>query len=148
RDRCDDPLSRRGGVLRPDRPHARRAFDRARHARGVACANSTRARCDRRGGVREGRRASTNRGGMNTTRIRTLIGKELRELVRDPVTLGLAVLMPLVMLFLFGYAVNLDVEDVGLGVYDEDLSPASRDLISRFSATPYFKLRRRFESTH
>ena len=85
---------------------------------------------------------------MNTTRIRTLIGKELRELVRDPVTVGLAVLMPLVMLFLFGYAVNLDVEDVGLGVYDEDLSPASRDLISRFSATPYFKLRRRFESPH
>lgn len=85
---------------------------------------------------------------MKASRILTLIDKELRELVRDPVTAGLAVLMPLVMLFLFGYAVNLDVEGVGLGVYDDDLTPASRDLVDRFSSTPYFELRRRFESVH
>ena len=83
---------------------------------------------------------------MNATRIRALAGKELRELVRDPITLGLCAVMPLVMLFLFGYAVNLDVEGVALGVYDEDHTPASRALIDRFAATPYFELREEYES--
>jgi ABC-2 type transport system permease protein len=83
---------------------------------------------------------------MSLTRIRALIGKELKELLRDPITLGLCIFMPLVMLFLFGYAVNLDVENVRFGVYDEDKTPASRDLVDRFSATPYFALRRHFGS--
>lgn len=83
---------------------------------------------------------------MNFGRVHALIGKEFRELLRDPITLGLCVIMPLVMLFLFGYAVNLDVEDVALGVYDEDHTPASRGLINRFAATPYFEQRRDFRS--
>ncbi len=83
---------------------------------------------------------------MNLRRIHALIGKELRELLRDPITLGLCAIMPLVMLFLFGYAVNLDVEDVAFGVYDDDRTSASRELIDRFAATPYFELRREFDS--
>lgn len=83
---------------------------------------------------------------MNARRIRALTAKELRELVRDPITLGLCAVMPLIMLFLFGYAVNLDVEDVAFGVYDEDRTPASRDLVDRFAATPYFALRRELAS--
>jgi len=83
---------------------------------------------------------------MSPRRVHALVGKELRELLRDPITLALCIAMPLVMLFLFGYAVNLDVEDVSLGVLDEDRTPASRDLIDRFEATPYFELRRDFES--
>tara|TARA_R110002110_G_C13462523_1_gene718425 strand:- start:1164 stop:2261 length:1098 start_codon:yes stop_codon:yes gene_type:complete len=76
---------------------------------------------------------------MSPRRIQALVDKELRELVRDPITLGLCAVMPLVMLFLFGYAVNLDVENVAFAVYDEDRSPASRDLAARFAATPYFE---------
>ena len=83
---------------------------------------------------------------MNGSRIRALAGKELRELVRDPITLGLCLIMPLVMLFLFGYAVNLDVDGVALGVYDGDKTPASRALVDRFAATPYFELRDEFQS--
>lgn len=44
--------------------------------------------------------------------------------------------MTLVILFLFGYAVNLDVEGVALGVYDEDRTSASRELVDRFAPTP------------
>jgi len=83
---------------------------------------------------------------MNFVRIQALVGKELRELVRDPITLGLCAVMPLVMLFLFGYAVNLDVEGIAFGVYDEDHTPASRMLIDRFAATPYFELREELDS--
>jgi len=74
---------------------------------------------------------------MSPRRVHALVGKELRELLRDPITLALCIAMPLVMLFLFGYAVNLDVEDVSLGVLDEDRTPASRDLIDRFEATRF-----------
>lgn len=83
---------------------------------------------------------------MNSRRIHALVGKELRELLRDPITLGLCVAMPLVMLFLFGYAVNLDVNDVAFGVYDQDRTPASRELIDRFAATSYFERNRDFLS--
>ncbi|MBK79989.1 MAG: ABC transporter permease [Gammaproteobacteria bacterium] len=83
---------------------------------------------------------------MKPARVITLIGKEGRELIRDPITLGLCAVMPLIMLFLFGYAVNLDVENVAMGVYDEDRTPASRDLTERFAATDYFDLRRTFGS--
>lgn len=83
---------------------------------------------------------------MNLRRIHALVGKELRELLRDPITLGLCAAMPLVMLFLFGYAVNLDVENVAFGVYDEDRTPASRELVDRFAATRYFEQRRDLES--
>jgi len=85
---------------------------------------------------------------MNLRRVGALIGKEVRELVRDPITLWLALLMPLVMLFLFGYAVTLDVKGVSIGVYDEDRSPASRELAARFAATENFSITRRFASMH
>ena len=55
---------------------------------------------------------------MKAHRLGALIVKESRELIRDPVTIALAVIMPLIMLFLFGYAVNLDVEQVAVGIYD------------------------------
>jgi ABC-2 type transport system permease protein len=75
-----------------------------------------------------------------------LIGKETRELVRDPITMWLALLMPLVMLFLFGYAVTLDVSGLRIGIYDESRSPASRELAERFAATDNFAVPQRFES--
>ena len=85
---------------------------------------------------------------MNLRRLTALMGKETRELIRDPITLWLALLMPLVMLFLFGYAVTLDVRRVSMGVYDEDRSPASRELAQRFAATENFSVARRFASMH
>ena len=81
---------------------------------------------------------------MNPGRVVALIGKEVRELVRDRITIALAFLMPLVLLFLYGYAVTLDVRGVRLGVYDGDGTPASRALVDRFTATPYFVRARQF----
>jgi ABC-2 type transport system permease protein len=85
---------------------------------------------------------------MNLRRVMALVGKETRELIRDPITMWLALLMPLVLLFLFGYAIALDVKGVTMGLYDEDRSAASRELADRFAATENFSLARRFESMH
>jgi ABC-2 type transport system permease protein len=56
--------------------------------------------------------------------------------------------MPLVMLFLFGYAISLDIKNVSLGVLDRDATPASRRLIDGFLQSGYFRLARTFGTTH
>ena len=68
-----------------------------------------------------------------------LVRKELAELARDPITLGVAVFLPLALLFLFGYGISLDVEDTPLAVYDQDRSQESARLIEAFTASGYFR---------
>jgi ABC-2 type transport system permease protein len=75
--------------------------------------------------------------------MRSLIGaviwKEVREIRRDPVTVSFAIILPLLMLYLFGSALSLDVKDATLAVYDLDKSPASRALIDAFPHSGYFR---------
>lgn len=63
-----------------------------------------------------------------------ITGKELRELLRDPLSLGLSLVLPLVLLFLLTYGLDLDVERVRLGVYDLNRSASSRDYLASLSA--------------
>jgi ABC-2 type transport system permease protein len=70
--------------------------------------------------------------------IAAVLKKETVELSRDPVTIVVALLMPLVMLFLFGYAVSLDVNNIRYGVWDLDRTPASRELSDSFAQSRYF----------
>lgn len=65
--------------------------------------------------------------------------KEGREIRRDPITIAVAVVLPLLMLYLFGSALSLDVKDASFAVYDQDRSAASRALIERFSQSGYFR---------
>jgi len=70
-----------------------------------------------------------------------LIKKEVREIARDPVTLATGAFLPLIMLFLFGYAISLDVKDVSLAVYDGDRTQESVRFIEAFTSGRYFTLR-------
>lgn len=85
---------------------------------------------------------------MNISRIAAVMEKESKEILRDPITLAVALLMPLVMLFLFGYAISLDLNDVRLGVLDQDCTPTSRQLIDRFVESGYFRRIATFATTH
>ncbi|MAT39322.1 MAG: ABC transporter permease [Ectothiorhodospiraceae bacterium] len=69
-----------------------------------------------------------------------LIKKETKEIIRDPVTLGTAVFLPLVLLFLFGYAISLDIDEIQMAVYDQDKSQDSTGLIDAFTKSGYFEL--------
>lgn len=72
----------------------------------------------------------------------TAVGrKEFLHVLRDPRSLALGILMPLIMLFLFGYALTLDVDRVPLAVWDQSGTSQSRELISRFEGSRYFSLR-------
>lgn len=64
-----------------------------------------------------------------------ILGKELRELWRDPLSLGLALVLPLVLLVLFTYGLNFDVQQMRLGVYDLDRSAHSRDYLASIAAS-------------
>ncbi len=72
-----------------------------------------------------------------------ILKKEFREVVRDPYTLGIAVFLPIVLLFVFGYGLNLDFKDVSLAVVDLDSSPESRAYIDALVNTGKFDLRHR-----
>ena len=81
---------------------------------------------------------------MKISRIAAIVEKETTEIVRDPITVVVALLMPLLMLFLFGYAISLDVDNVPMGVFDQDRSPDSRALVDRFVQSGYFQLAQDF----
>ncbi|MCK6584749.1 MAG: ABC transporter permease [Anaerolineales bacterium] len=74
------------------------------------------------------------------TRTYSVLRKETREILRDPYTLGIALVLPLVMLFLFAYGVNTDVRNIQLVVLDFDQSSASRDYSRAFTNSGYFRL--------
>jgi len=72
-------------------------------------------------------------------RIRHMLVKEFLQLFRDPKLRRMVLLMPLVQVMVFGYAVTTDVRRVPTAVVDFDGSVSSRDLLSRFSASGYFR---------
>ena len=78
-------------------------------------------------------------------RLFALAHKELLHVVRDPQVVYLALGMPLVMLFIFGYAVTFDLDEVHLAVLDQDRTPASRQFLSAMSAGGTFRLGQRLE---
>ncbi len=71
-------------------------------------------------------------------RLRALVAKECLQIVRDPSAILIAVVLPVVLLFLFAYAVSLDIRNVRIGVVDESGGEAGRSLAAAFSATTYF----------
>lgn len=73
-------------------------------------------------------------------RLRMMAWKEWIQIVRDPRLLAVVVALPMLMLLLYGYAINLDVRHVKLAVYDQDRSQASRALIGAFSRSQYFTI--------
>jgi ABC-2 type transport system permease protein len=75
-------------------------------------------------------------------RIKAVANKEFIHVSRDPRSLGLGIAIPMLLLFLFGYALTLDVDKVPMIVWDQSATHASRDLISRFSGSRYFSLKR------
>jgi ABC-2 type transport system permease protein len=72
-------------------------------------------------------------------RIYTLLIKELLQALRDPRMRGIIFLAPVLQLIVFGYAVTMDVKNIRTAVYDLDRTPESRELLSRFFSSGYFK---------
>lgn len=66
--------------------------------------------------------------------------KEVIQISRDPLTLALMLLLPMLQLMLFGYAINTTVRDVRTAVYNLDPGRDSRELLDSFENTDYFQI--------
>ncbi|UCH58595.1 MAG: ABC transporter permease [Anaerolineales bacterium] len=75
---------------------------------------------------------------MFNPRLRSLIRKEFIQIWRDPRTLILVIVIPVMQLFMLGYAATNDVRNVPLAVYDQDRGPAARALLDAYRAADYF----------
>ncbi|HEX7417177.1 MAG TPA: ABC transporter permease [Steroidobacteraceae bacterium] len=73
--------------------------------------------------------------GLSLRRILAVNSKELRQLTRDRLTLAMIGLMPLMMILIFGYGINLDVRHVRAGVVDLAATSGSRAFIAELEAT-------------
>ncbi len=77
---------------------------------------------------------------MKMLRLWAVARKEFLHILRDPRSLAMAIALPMLQMVLFGYALTLDVDRVPLGIWDQDLTPASREVVSRFLGSRYFSL--------
>jgi len=68
-------------------------------------------------------------------RIKAIMIKEIRQLSRDRITFGMVVMIPLIQLLLFGYAINTDVRDIPIAVVDQSESAVGRMITESVKAT-------------
>jgi ABC-2 type transport system permease protein len=69
------------------------------------------------------------------------VGKEARQIVRDPSSIAIGVVLPVLLILLFGYGISLDVKNVPVALVLEDPSPDATELAAGFQLSPYFNAR-------
>jgi ABC-2 type transport system permease protein len=74
------------------------------------------------------------------SRFLSIVRKEVIHIIRDPRTLTIIFLLPVIQMILFGYAITFDIKNIKLGILDHDQTAASRELIHVFSVSPYFSI--------
>ena len=79
---------------------------------------------------------------MSLSRFLAVARKEVIQILRDSRSLIIVLIMPVILVLLFGYGVNLDLKGLPVYVYDRDGSQQSQDLLKRFQASEYFDVAR------
>lgn len=82
-----------------------------------------------------------NRLSARVRRVWALVRKEAYQVVRDPSSIAIGIVLPVVLILLFGYGLSLDVHNVPVGVVVEDPSPEAMELAAGFQLSPYFDTR-------
>ncbi len=77
---------------------------------------------------------------MNVGRLWAIARKELLQVRRDPRSLTMALLLPVVQMLLLGYGVNLDIQHVPICTFDREASQNSEALLKGFAASEYFRI--------
>jgi ABC-2 type transport system permease protein len=77
----------------------------------------------------------------------TLAKKETFQIIRDPSSVLIAFVLPLILLFLFGFGISLDANTIRVGVVTQDARPEARSLVDAFEASPYFDVTTAFDQS-
>ncbi len=75
---------------------------------------------------------------MKFSRAYAIAEKEVYHIYRDPFTLALALLLPMMMVGIFGFAIEFNVKNIHLAVYDGDKTQSSRSVVETLSSSKYF----------
>ena len=70
-------------------------------------------------------------------RLVALLRKEIRQMLRDRANLAVGLLLPVMLILLFGYGLSFDVTDAPVAVVLEDSSPTARDVVAGLQGSPY-----------
>ncbi|MDC9614610.1 ABC transporter permease [Xenorhabdus khoisanae] len=81
--------------------------------------------------------ASQKAVNFSWRRLKALCIKETKQIIRDPSSALIAVVIPLMLLFIFGYGINLDSSKLRLGILMEQQSEDARELVHAFTGSPY-----------
>ncbi|MBQ5947980.1 ABC transporter permease [Massilia sp. ST3] len=76
-------------------------------------------------------------GARFGSRFLALLRKETRQMLRDRSNLAVGLLLPVVLILLFGYGLSFDVREAPLAIVMEDASPAAQDVVQGFHGTPF-----------
>ena len=72
-------------------------------------------------------------------RVFALVKKETRQMIRDPATIAVGVVLPVILILLFGFGLSLDVKNVPVAVVLEESSAPAEDLLAALALSPYFR---------
>jgi ABC-2 type transport system permease protein len=75
---------------------------------------------------------------MKTKRLLALLIKESLQIIRDPSAILIALILPLILLFLMGYAVSLDARNIPFGIINKSNTKEAHALVSAFVGSPFF----------
>jgi len=70
----------------------------------------------------------------------TLLQKEFKQIFRNRILLPIIFVVPVVQMILLTYAASLEMKGINMAVVDQDLSQASRQLVSQFAGSPFFEI--------
>src|ERR1700685_1225296 len=80
-----------------------------------------------------------NHWRLKLRRIRALVWKEAHQVLRDPSSIAIGVVLPLILILLFGYGLSLDVRNVPIALVIEQPTPEAMELAAGFQLSPYFQ---------
>ncbi len=73
--------------------------------------------------------------------LRPVIKKEFIQILRDPISLAVVIMIPIIQLLLFGYAISFDIKHIPMGIFDQSQTQESRQLIRSVTASSYFVIK-------
>lgn len=77
---------------------------------------------------------------MKFHRVKAIAWKEAVQIMRDSRSIGIVIIMPVLLMFAFGYGVSFDIKHVRTYVFDRDGSQQSQDLLKKLQASEYFHI--------
>ena len=77
---------------------------------------------------------------MSLTRIIALVDKEWRQTTREPSCIAIGVVLPILLLLIFGYGLSLDMRSLRLGIVSPVNSKPADEIVERFRANPHFEV--------